>query len=143
MGTVKPGIEPIKLLGKNYHIAIIRLSDYGDSFHLTEVLRLGQGDPNSISRVSAVGDDVFPFQQGHAWVLHSEFFIGGKRAAPVRSQKRLWIGSEAESVGTACQTNDGAPGAEMGAEKHDVFVPVLHDPPRCEQFPQDRESRPW
>jgi hypothetical protein len=68
-----------------------------------------------------------PFQPGHAWVLHAELFIGRKRAVPGRSQKRLWIGGEAESIGTACQTNDGPSGAEMGAEKHDVLVPVLHD----------------
>src|SRR5438876_9670419 len=127
MGTVKPGIESIKLLGKDHHIPIIRLRDEGNSFHLTEVLSLGQGDPHSISRVGAVGDDVLPFQPGHAWVLHAELFIGGKRAVPVRNQKGLWIGGEVESVGTACQTNDGPSGAEMGAEKHDVFVLMLHD----------------
>ena len=99
MRTVKPGIEPIKLLGKDHHIPIIRLSNEGNSFHLTEVLRLGQGDPHSISRVCAVGDDVLPIHQGHARVLHAELFIGGERAVPVGSQKRLWIGGEAESVG--------------------------------------------
>src|ERR1700694_1427355 len=129
MGTVKSGIESIKLLGKDHHIPIIRLRDEGDPFHLTEVLRLGQGDPHSISRVGAVGDDVLPFQPGYAWVLHAELFIGGKRAVPVRNQKGLWIGGEAESIGTACQTNDGSSGAEMGAEKHYVFVLMLHD--RC------------
>src|ERR1700680_5323458 len=115
MRTVKPGIKPIKLLGKDHHIPTIRLRDYGNSFHLTEVLRLGQGDPHSISRVGAVGDDVLPFQPGHAWVLHAELFIGGKRAVLRRNQKGLWIGGKAESVGTACRTNDGAPGAATGA----------------------------
>jgi len=62
----------------DHHIPIIRLRDEGDSFHLTEVLRLGQGDPYSISGVGAVGDDVLPFQSGHAWILHAELFIGGK-----------------------------------------------------------------
>src|SRR6202158_594512 len=127
MRTVKPGIKSIKLLGKDHHIPIIRLRDEGDPFHLTEVLRLGQGDPHSISRVGAVGDDVLPLQPGHAWVLHAELFIGGTRAVLRRNQKGLWIGGEAESVGTACQTNDGPSGAEMGAEKHDVFVLMLHD----------------
>src|ERR1019366_4791400 len=127
MRTVKASIKSIKLLGKDHHIPIIRLCDQGNSFHLTEVLRLGQGDPHSISRVGAIGDDVLPFQSGHTWVLHTELFIGGKRAVPVRNQKGLWVGGEAESVGTACQTNDGPSGAEMGAEKHDVFVSVLHD----------------
>src|ERR1035438_3461945 len=61
MRTVKSGIESIKLLGKDHHIPIIRLRDEGDPFHLTEILRLGQGDPHSISRVSAVGDDVLWF----------------------------------------------------------------------------------
>src|SRR3989449_4272277 len=126
MGTVKPGIESIKLLGKDHHIPIIRLRDEGDPFHLTEVLRLGQGDPYSISRVGAVGDDVLPFQSGHAWILHAELFIGGKRAIPRRNQKGLWIGGEVESVGTACQTNDGPSRAEMGAEQHDVCVLMLH-----------------
>src|SRR5713226_456583 len=127
MRTVKPGIESVKLLGKDHHIPMICLRDEGNSFHLTEVLRLGQGDPHSISRVGAVGNDVLPFQPGHAWILHAELFIGGKRAVPVRNQKGLWIGGEAESVGTACQTNDGPSGAEMGAEKHDVFVLMLDD----------------
>src|SRR2546426_9142731 len=101
MGTVKPGIESIKLLGKDHHIPIIRLRDEGDPFHLTEVLRLGQGDPYSISRVGAVGDDVLPFQSRHAWVLHAELLIGGKRAVPLRNKKGLWISGEVESVGTA------------------------------------------
>src|SRR5258708_789198 len=127
MRTVKSGIESIKLLGKDHHIPVIRLRDEGDPFHLTEVFRLGQGDPHSISRVGAVGDEVLPFQPRHARVLHAELFIGGKRAVPVRNQKGLWIGGEAESVGTACQTNDGPSGAEMGAEKHDVFVLMLHN----------------
>src|SRR5712692_5320030 len=115
MRTVKPGIKSIKLLGKDHHITIIRLCDERNSFHLTEVLRLGQGDPDSISRIGAVGDDVLPFQPSHAWVLHAKLFIGGKRAVPVRNQKGLWIGRAVESVGTACQTNDGPSRAEMGA----------------------------
>src|SRR5258708_12910162 len=91
MGTVKPGIKSIKLLGKDHHIPIIRLRDEGDPFHLTEVLRLGQGDPYSISRVGAVGDDVLPFQSRHAWVLHAELLIRAKRAVPRRNQKGLRI----------------------------------------------------
>src|SRR6516225_11007552 len=113
MGTVKSGVESIKLLGKDHHIPIIRLRDKGDPFHLTEILRLGQGDPHSISRVGAVGDDVLPFQPGHAWILHAELFIGGKSAVPRRSQKGLWIGGEVKSVGTTGQTNDGPASAEM------------------------------
>src|ERR1035438_1520740 len=103
MRTVKSGIESIKLLGKDHHIPIIRLRDEGDPFHLTEVLRLGQSDPHSISRVDAVGEDVLLFQPGHAWVLHAELFICGKRAVPVRNQKGLWIGGEAESVGARAE----------------------------------------
>src|SRR2546422_3189110 len=122
MGTVKPGIESIKLLGKDHHIPIIRLRDEGDPFHLTEVLRLGQGDPHSISRVGAVGDDVLPFQPGHAWVLHPELFIGGKRAVPARNQKGLWIGGGAASLGTSGPTKYGPSPAGAGAEKHDVFL---------------------
>src|ERR1035438_1245963 len=101
MRTVKPGIKPIKLLGKDHYIPIVRLRNQGNSFHPTEVLRLGQGDPHSISRVCAVGDDVLPVQQRYAWVLHSELFISSERAVPVRSQKRLWICGEVESIGTA------------------------------------------
>src|SRR6476646_8091704 len=113
MGTVKPGIKPIKLFGKDHYVPIIRLRDQRDSVHLNEVLRLGQGDPHSVSRVCTVGDDVLPVEQGHAWVLHAELFIGSERAVPVGSQKRMGIGGEAETVGTACQSNDGPPGAEM------------------------------
>src|SRR6266550_6390222 len=108
MGTVKSGIESIKLLGKHHHIPIIRLRDEGNPFHLTENLRLGQGDPHSISRVGAVSDDVLPLQPGHAWILNAELFIGGKRVVLRRNQKGFWIGGEMESIGTACQTNDGA-----------------------------------
>src|SRR6266496_5822998 len=129
MRTVKSGIKPIKFLGKDYDIPIIRLCDKRNPFYPTEVLRLGQSDPHSTSRVGAVGDDVLPFQPGHAWILHAELFIGGKRAVPVGSQKGPWIGGEAEPVGTACQANDGPSGAEVRTEKHDVFIPVLHD--RC------------
>src|SRR5258708_14020070 len=135
MGTVKPGIESIKLLGKDHHIPIIRLRDEGDPFHLTEVLRLGQGDPYSISRVGAVGDDVLPFQSRHAWVLHAELLIGGKRAVPRRNQKGLWIGGGGESGGTACPTNKGPAPTEGGAGKTDGFVPMRsgrtphHTPP--------------
>src|SRR6266542_4891284 len=117
MGTVKPGIESIELLGKDHYIPIIRLRDEGDPFHLTEILRLRQSDPHSVSRVGAVGDDVLPFQPGHAWILHAELFIGGKRAVPRRNHKGLRIGGEVESVRTARQTNDGPSRAEMGAEK--------------------------
>src|SRR6516165_7014472 len=92
MGTVKPGIEPIKLLGKDHHIPIIRLCDEGDPFHLTEVLRLGQGDPHSISRVGAIGDDILPFQSGHAWTLPAESLKGGKGAIPGRGQNGPWMG---------------------------------------------------
>src|SRR5712692_9803826 len=107
MGTVKSGIESIKLLGKDHHIPIIRLRDEGDPFHLTEVLRLGQGDPHSISRVGAVGDDVLPCQPGHAWVLHAERYIDGKMPVPLMNQKGLWISGEAESLRTTCHTNEG------------------------------------
>src|SRR5712692_3270319 len=105
MRTVQPGIEPVKLLRKDHHVPIIRLRNQGDLFYLTEVLRFGQGDPDSISRVGAVGDDVLPLQWGHAWVLHAELLIGGKRSISRRCQKRLWGGREVESVGTACQSN--------------------------------------
>src|ERR1022692_2377369 len=101
MRTVKASIKSIKLLGKDHHVPIIRLCDEGNPFHLTEVLRLGQGDPHSISRVCTVGDDVLPVQQRYAWVLHAELFISSERAVPVRSQKRLWICGEVESIGTA------------------------------------------
>src|ERR1039458_4420582 len=119
MGTVNPGIESIELFGEDHYIPIIRLGDEGDPFHLTEILRFGQSDPYSISRVGAVGDDVLPFQPGHARILHAELFIGGNRAVPRWNQKGLRIGGEVESVGTARQTNDGPARAEMGAEKHD------------------------
>src|SRR5260370_33614972 len=128
MGTVKPGIESIKLLGKDHHIPIIRLRDEGYHYNLTEVLRLRQGDPYSISRVGAVDDDVLPFQSGHAWILHAELFIGGKRAVTRRNQKGLWIGGEVESVGTACQTNHGPARPALVGEKHAGFVPQLLDP---------------
>src|SRR6185437_10966258 len=127
MRTVKSGIKPIKFFGKDHDIPIIRLCDKRYPFYPSEVLRLRQGDPHSISRVCAVGNDVLPVHSGHTWVFHAELFIGSERAVSVGSQKRLWIGGEAESVGTACQANDGPTRAEMGAEKHDVFVPVLHD----------------
>src|SRR5260370_6044696 len=126
MGTVKPGIESIKLLGKNHHIPTIRLRDEGDPFHLTEVHRLGQGNPYSISRVGAVGDDVLPFQSGHAWILHAELFIGGKRAVPRRNQKGLWIGGGRESVGTSCPTKDGPSPSEVGTEKDDGIVLIIY-----------------
>ena len=89
MRTVQPGIESVELLRKDHHIPIVRLGDEGDSFHLTEVLRLGQGDPHSISRVGAVGDEVLAFDQGHARVFDAELFIGGKRAVSRGSQKGL------------------------------------------------------
>jgi len=49
MRAVKAGIKPVKLLGKNHHIPIIRLRNQGNSFHPTEVLRLGRGDPQVCS----------------------------------------------------------------------------------------------
>src|SRR5205085_5212503 len=106
MRTVQPGIESIKLFGKDDHIPIICLSNQGYPFHLTEVLGLGQSDSHSIARVGAVGDDVFPFQPGHAWIFNAELFIGGKWAVRRRSQERLWISAEVESVPTAGQTKD-------------------------------------
>src|SRR5438132_10885424 len=118
MRTVKPGVESIKFLAKDHDIPIVRLRDERDPFHLTEVFRLGQGDPHSISRVGAVSDDVLPLQPGHAWILHAELFIGGKRAVLRRNQKGLWIGGKMESIGTACQNNDVASFAELRAEKH-------------------------
>src|SRR5260370_8551951 len=135
MGTVKSGIESIRLLGKDHQIPIIRLRDEGDTFHPTEVLRLGQGDPHSISRVGAVGDDVLPLQPGHAWVLHAELFIGGKRAVLRRNQKGLWIGGETESVASACQPNDGTPGRRMGPENNDVSFSILTPPCRLTPSP--------
>src|SRR5271157_508807 len=129
MRTVQPGIESVKLLRKDDHIPIVRLRNQGDLFYLTEVLRLGEGDAYAISRVGAIGDDVLPLQWGHAWVLHAKLFIGGKRTVPRRNQKGLWIGGEVESVGTACQTNDGPARAEVGTEQHNVLVLMLHH--RC------------
>src|ERR1035438_9822782 len=92
MGTVKPGIEPIELLGKDHYIPIVRFRDERDPFHPTEVPGLRQSDPDSVSRVSAVGDEVLSFQPGYAWILDAELFIGCKRAVPRRSQKGLRIG---------------------------------------------------
>jgi hypothetical protein len=129
MRTVKSGIKAIKFLGKDYDIPIVRLCDKRNPFYPTEVLRLGQGNPHSISRVCAIGNDVLPVDPGHAWVFHAELFISSERSVPVGSQKGPWISGEAEPVGTACQANDGPSGAEVRTEKHDVFVPVLHD--RC------------
>src|SRR6266542_5054326 len=129
MGTVKPSIESINFFGKDHHIPIVRLRNEGDSFHLAEFLRLGQRDPHSLSRVGAVGDDVLPVQSSHAWILQAELFIGGKRAVSRRDQKRLWIGGEVESIGTASQTNDGPSRAEMRAES----IAGPFDGRRCDQ----------
>src|SRR5690348_12119942 len=126
MRTVKPGIEPIKLLWKNHHVPIIRVRYEGDFFHVLEIPCLSKGNSYPISRVGTVCNDVLPFQGGHAWVLHSELLIGGKRAILVRSQKRRWRGGEVESVGTARQPDDGAPRTKMGAEKHDVLILMFH-----------------
>src|SRR5260370_4988635 len=134
MGTVKPGIASIKLRGKDHHIPITRLRDEGDPFHLTEVPRLRQGDPYSISRVGAVGDDVLPFQSGHAWILHAELFIGGKRAVTRRNQKGLWIGGGGESARAACQNKVGPSPTEKGGEKHDGFLLLLHERPVVDRF---------
>src|SRR5438045_8145781 len=129
MGTVKSGIKAIKFVGKDYNVAIIRLRDKRNPFYQTEVLRLGQANPHSISRVCAIGNDVLPVDPGHSWVFHAELFIGSESSVPVGSQKGPWIGGEAEPVGTRCQANDGPSGAEVSTEKHDVFVHVFHD--RC------------
>src|SRR6516162_126403 len=117
MRAVQPGIESIKLFGKDHQIPIVCLGDEGYSFHLTEVLRLGQGDPHSIARVGTVGDDVFPFQPGHARVFNAELFIVSKWAVRRRSEKGLWIGGELESVAAAGQTKDRPAGTQMGTEK--------------------------
>ena len=93
---------------------------------MTEVLRLCQGDPHAISRVGAVGDEVLPVHVCHARILDAELFVGRKRAVPGGSQKGLRISGEVESVGAACQTNDGPSRAEMGSEQHDVLVLMLH-----------------
>src|SRR5262249_28391193 len=50
----------------------------------------------------------------------------GKRTVSRGSQKGLWIGVEMKSVDAPCQTDDGPSGAEMGAEKHDVCILMLH-----------------
>src|SRR4029077_4857909 len=47
-------------------------------------------------------------------------------AVTIGNQKGLWIGREVESVGTACQADDGTSGAEMRTEQHDVFVFMLY-----------------
>src|SRR5436309_15228460 len=99
MGTVKSGIKAIKFVGKDYNVPIIRLCDKRNPFYPTEVLRLGQGNPHSISRVCAIGNDVLAVDPGHAWVFHAELFISSERSVPVGSQKGPWIGGEAESSG--------------------------------------------
>src|SRR4051812_13770779 len=121
MRTIKSGIKPIKFLRKDHDIPIIRLRDKRDPFYPSKVLRFGQGDPHSISRVCAIGNYVLPVYLGHAWVLHAELLVGSERAVPVGSQKGSWIGGEAQPVGTACQANDGPSGAEVRTEEHDVF----------------------
>src|SRR6266478_4248913 len=126
MGTVQPGIESIKLLGKDHHITVVRLRDERDPFHLTEVLSFCQGDPHTISRVSAVGNDVLPFYLRYARILHPKLLIGCEWAVLLGNQKGFRIDGKVEAVVTACQTNDGPARAEMRTEKHDVLVPVLH-----------------
>src|SRR5688572_18122652 len=102
MRAVKPSVEPVKLLGEDDHISVVRLRDQGNSFHVTEILRLRQGDPHSISRVGAVSDEVLPFQLGDAGVFNPELFIRRKGSVPLGNQKGLWIGLEMESIETAC-----------------------------------------
>src|SRR5690349_4201441 len=116
MRPVKPGIETVKLFGEDDHVAMICLSDERDFFHTIEVLSFGERDPDSISRVGAVGDDVLSVQWSHARVLHAKLLIFGKRTVALGGQKGLRIGGEAESVGASCQSYDGSSRAEMGAE---------------------------
>src|SRR5437868_14983083 len=98
MRTVKSGIKAIKFFGKDDDIPIVRLCDKRNPFYPTEVLRLGQGNPHSISGVCAIGNDVLPIDPGHSWVFNPELFIGSERSVPVGSQKGPWIGGEAEPV---------------------------------------------
>ena len=88
MGPVQPGIEAVELLGEDHDIPIVRLGDEGDPFHLTEVLRLCQGDPHAISRVGAVGDEVLPVHACHAWILDAELFVGRKGAVAAQESER-------------------------------------------------------
>src|SRR5258708_38094222 len=113
MRPVQAGIESIKLLGKDHRVPIIRLGDERYPFHRTEVFRFGQGDPHSMARVSAVGNDVFSFQPGHAWVFNAELFIGGKWTVRCRREKGLGIGGKVESIATAGQTKNGSAGTQM------------------------------
>src|SRR6516164_3429585 len=103
MRPVKPGIEPLELLGKDHQIPMVGLRDEGNSIHLNEVLRSRQGDPHTVTRVGAVGDDVLPLHLRHAWVLYAEFLIGSKEAVPLGRQKGLGISSESKAVETARQ----------------------------------------
>src|SRR3974377_2520270 len=107
MGTVQPGIEAVELLGKNHDVAIVRLRDERKPLHFSEVRGLGEGHPDSTSRVGAVGDDVLPFQQGHAWILDAELFIDRKRPAPSGGQEWLRIGGKVEYSRASRQTKRG------------------------------------
>src|SRR5690349_21768900 len=104
MRTVKPGIEAVKFLGEDYYVPIVCFRDQGDAFHMTEILRLGQGDLDSISRVDAIRDEVFALHAGDSWIFDAELFLPG-------NQEGRRIGGEMESVAAACQPNDGPPGA--------------------------------
>ena len=88
MGPVKAGIQSIELFGKDHHIPVVRLRDEGNPFHVTEVLRLCQGDPHAISRVGAVGDEVLPVNVCHARIFDAELFIDGKMGRPWRESDR-------------------------------------------------------
>ena len=116
MRTVQPGIESIKLFGKDYYIPIVRLRDERDPFHLAEVFRFCQSDPHAIARVSAIGDEILAFQKRNSRILDAKLFIVRKWAVARGSQKGLWIGGELEPVVAARQTDDRPSRAQMGTE---------------------------
>src|ERR1700716_1509097 len=107
MGTVQARIEAVELLGKDHYVPIVRLGDERDPFHITEILRLCQGDPHAISRVGAVGDEVLPVNVCYARILDAELFVRSKRVVRGGSQEGLGGGGEVESVWAACQTDYG------------------------------------
>src|SRR5260370_13498484 len=93
--------------------------------------------------VGAVGDDVLPFQSRHAWVLHAELLIGGKRAVPRRNQKGLWIGGVGGSSGAPGPTNGGPPRPVGGGGKAAGVVLPFPAPRVAKRFPRAGGPRPW
>src|SRR5450756_1638562 len=98
MGPVKTRIPATEPFRENNDVAKVGLGYKRNAFNFFKILGARQGNPNAVTGIGAVGQQVLALYRADSQVLDSELFIFRKHVVRCRYEKGFGMDSEGKTI---------------------------------------------